>query len=79
MEITKEEFSTELYDAIACCSGVQQLLRMIASAVNAGKDAGYLSERYKVEKGKAQVLLGSDAISTEDARRLVEDYPWLLS
>lgn len=79
MEMTKEEFGVELYEAIACCSGVQQLLRMIASAVHRWKDAGHLSERYKIEKAKAKALLESDAISTEDARRLVEDYPWLLS
>lgn len=79
MQITKEEFSTELYQAIAYCSNVQQILRMIASAVNSGKDAGHLSERYKIEKAKAKALLESDAINTADAVRLVKDYPWLLS
>lgn len=79
MEITKEEFGVELYEAIACCSGVQQLLRMISAGVNSNKDVEHLSERYKIEKEKAKVLAQSEAISTEDAARLAREYPWLLA
>lgn len=79
MEITKEEFGLELYEAIACCSGVQQLLRMIAAGVNSNKDVEHLSERYKIEKEKAKVLAQSEAISAQDAARLAREYPWLLA
>lgn len=77
--MNREEFGIALYEAITYCSGVQQLIRMIASAVNSGKDAGHVSERYKIEKVKAKAMLESDVIGTEDAVRLVKDYPWLLS
>lgn len=78
MEITKEEFRLELYDAIACCAGVQQLLRMIAAGVEKHKDVSHLSEQYKREKEKAKELAQAESISTEDAARLAREYPWLL-
>lgn len=76
--VTKEEFGVELYDAIACCSGVQQLLRMISSGVENGKDVSHLSARYKTEREKAKLLAQSEAISGQDAARLARQYPWLL-
>ena len=79
MEITKEEFGLELYDAIACCAGVQQLLRMIASGVEKHKDVSHLSEQYRHEKEKAKVLAQAESISTDDAARLAREYPWLLA
>jgi hypothetical protein len=78
MEITKEEFSTDLYDAIACCTGVQQLLRMIATDVHKGKDVSHLSAQYAQEKDRAKLLAQADAISQDDAARLARQYPWLL-
>lgn len=78
MEITKEEFGLELYDAIACCAGVQQLLRMIAAGVEKHKDVSHLSEQYKREKEKAKGLAQAESISQEDAARLAREYPWLL-
>lgn len=77
--ITKEEFGLELYDAIACCSGVQQLLRMIAAGVEKNKDVAHLSEQYRHEKERAKVLASAEAISAEDAARLAREYPWLLT
>lgn len=79
MEITKEEFGSELYDAIACCSGVQQVLRIIAAGVEKNKDVSHLATRYKVEKEKAKVLAQSEAISADTAARLARQYPWLLT
>lgn len=77
--ITKEEFGFELYEAITCCSGVQQLLRMIAAGVSANKDVSHLSKRYKFEKERAKQLAQSDSISAEDAARLAREYQWLLA
>jgi hypothetical protein len=77
--VTKEEFGIELYEAIACCLGVQQLLAMISAGVSANKDVSHLSERYKMEKERAKLLVQADSISGEDASRLARDYPWLLT
>lgn len=77
--ITKEQFGLDLYDAIACCSGVQQLLRMIAAGVSHGKDVAHLSERYNFEKTKAKGLVQAETISIGDAARLTRQYPWLLT
>lgn len=79
MQMTKEEFGVELYEAIACCAGVQQLLRMIASSVSQGKDVSDLSARYKHEKDRAKGLASSEQINEADAARLAREYPWLLS
>lgn len=78
MTQTREEFGLALYDAIACCSGVQQLLRMISSGVHAGKDVSHLSERYTSEKERAKILAQAEGMSQEDAARLARQYPWLL-
>lgn len=75
----KEEFGLEFYDAIACCSGVQQLLRMIAAGVEKNKDVAHLSEQYRHEKERAKMLASAESISTEDAARLAREYPWLLT
>lgn len=77
--MTQEEFGLDIYEAIACCSGVQQLLAMINTGVHKNKDVSHLSEQYKVEKEKAKVLASADGISGEDAARLARDYPWLLT
>lgn len=76
---TQAQFGAELYDAICTCSKVQQLLRMIAVDVNKGRDTADLAAQYGREKAKAKKLLEADALSTEDAVRLVRDYPWLLT
>lgn len=78
-QITKEQFGLDLYDTIACCSGVQQLLRMINAGVHKGKDVSHLSERYGFEKRKAQEMMKSESISQDDAARLAREYPWLLA
>lgn len=75
----REQFGVELYDAIACCLGVQQLLRMIAAGVEKHKDVSHLSEKYHAEKAKAQSLVQAESISGEDAARLAREYPWLLA
>lgn len=77
--MTKEEFGVELFEAISCCANVQQLLRMIAAGVSKGQDVSHLSERYGLEKRKAQDLVKSEAISGQDAARLAREYPWLLA
>ena len=79
MDITKAQFGIELYEAIACCSGVQQLLRMISAGVSQGKDVSHVSEQYKIEKERAKRLASADEINSEDAARLAWDYPWLLT
>ena len=76
--VTKEEFGIELYEAIACCSGVQQLLRMIAVDVSKKKDVVHLSKAYAHEKAKAKRLVEAESISAQDAARLAREYPWLL-
>lgn len=77
--ITKEQFGLDLYDAIACCSGVQQLLRMIAAGVSKGQDVAHLSERYGFEKKKAKAMMEQAELSGQDAARLAREYPWLLA
>jgi hypothetical protein len=77
--MTKEEFGTELFDAISTCAKVQQLLRMISVDVNKGRDTADLSAQYGREKAKAKKLLEADALSTEDAVSLVRQYPWLMT
>lgn len=77
--MTRQEFGLELYEAIACCSGVQQLLRMIAADVSKSKGVEHLSERYGFEKKKAQALVQAETISGTDAARLAREYPWLLA
>lgn len=76
--LTREEFGVDLFAAIAKCSEVQQLLRMIAAGVEKKKDVSHLSEQYKQEKEKAKELASAESISTEDAARLAREYPWLL-
>lgn len=78
VKLTKEDFGVELYEAIACCAGVQQLLRMIAAGVEKNKDVSVLSEKYKAEKERAKELAQSEVIQAEDAARLAREYPWLL-
>lgn len=78
-ELTKEQFGLDLYDTIACCAGVQQLLRMIAAGVSQGKDVAHLSERYGFEKRKAQAMMEAAELNGEDAARLARQYPWLLA
>lgn len=77
--MTQEEFGADLFNAIRCCSSVQQLLAMINAGVHKNKDVSHLSEQYKVEKEKAKVLAQAEAISQEDAARLAREYPWLLT
>lgn len=77
--ITKEAFGFDLYEAIACCSGVQQLLRMISVDVAKKKDVSDLSRAYAVEKARAKWMLEADTIDQADAARLARDYPWLLT
>lgn len=77
--MTRDEFGAELYDAICTCSKVQQLLKIIAIEVHKGRDTAELSAQYGREKAKAKKLLEADALSTEDAVRLVREYPWLLT
>lgn len=77
--MTKEEFGLDLYNAIACCSGVQQLLRMIAAGVGKHKDVSHLSEQYRHEKERAKGLMQAESISQDDAARLAREYPWLLT
>lgn len=78
MELTKEEFGLDLYEAMAACAGVQQLLRMIAAQVTKGKDPAHLSAQYAKERERAKLLAQADSISQEDAARLARRYPWLL-
>lgn len=75
----KEQFGLDLYEAIACCSGVQQLLAMINAGVHKKKDVSHLSEQYKSEKEKAKALTSADGLSGEDAARLAREFPWLLT
>ena len=77
--ITQAEFGAELSDAICTCAKVQQLLRMISVEVHKGRDTADLSAQHRREKAKAQRFLEADAISTEDACRLVHRFPWLLT
>lgn len=77
--ITKEEFGLDLYAAISKCSEVEQVQRMIATDVHRGKDTALLAAQYKRLKEEAKVLNESSAISTEDAARLVREYPWMLT
>jgi hypothetical protein len=79
MEQTKERFGVDLYEVIACCARVQQLLRMIAAGVSAHTDVSHLSARYKIEKDRAKLLVQADAISQDDAAKLARMYPWLLA
>lgn len=77
--MTKEDFGLQLYEAISTCSRVQQLLRMISVEVHKGRDTADLSAQYGREKAKAKKLLEADALSTENAVRLVREYPWLMT
>ena len=77
--LTREELLVTLFTAIAKCSEVQQLLRMIAVGVEKHQDVSHLSEQYKREKEKAKELAAAESISTEDAARLARQYPWLLA
>ena len=76
---TKEQFGLDLYEAIACCSGVQQLLAMINAGVHKRKDVSHLSEQYRHEREKAKAFLLLKSISQDDAARLAREYPWLLT
>lgn len=77
--MTQAQFGYELYDALFTCSKVQQLLRIVAIEVHKGRETADLSAQYGREKAKAKKLLESDALSTEDAARLVREYPWLMT
>ena len=78
-EMTQAEFGAELYEAIFTCAKVQQLLRMISAEVGKGRETTDLAAQYGREKAKAKKLLEADALSTEDAVRLVREYPWLMT
>lgn len=77
--MTQEEFGVDLFNAIRCCSSVQQLLSMINAGVHKNKDVSHLSEQYRHEKEKAKRLMQSESISQDDAARLAREYPWLLT
>jgi hypothetical protein len=77
--MTQAQFGAELYDAICTCAKVQQLLKIIAIEVHKGRDTADLSAQYGREKAKAKKLLEADALSTEDAARLVREHPWLMA
>lgn len=75
--MTKEEFGTELFDAISTCSRVQQILKIIAVEVHKGRDTADLSAQYGREKATAKKLVTHQSISDEDAARLMRQYPWM--
>jgi hypothetical protein len=76
-DITQAEFGMELYEAIATCSQIQQLLRMISAEVWKGKDPSDLSAQYSRLKAQAKKLVAQESILDEDAARLLRQYPWL--
>jgi hypothetical protein len=77
--MTQEEFGLDLYTAIATCSKVEQVQRMIATDVHKGKDTADLAAEYKRLKEEAKALAATESISGEDAARLARQYPWLLT
>jgi hypothetical protein len=52
---------------------------MISTDVHKGMDTAELSAQYGREKAKAKKFLEADAVSTEDAVRLVRKFPWLMT
>lgn len=75
--MTREDFGTELFDAIKTCSQAQQVLSMIAANVHRNRDSKDLAVEYVRLKDDAKQLVAHQSISDEDAARLMKQYPWL--
>ena len=75
--MTREDFGSELFDAIKTCSQAQQVLSMISVNVHRNRDSKDLAVEYGRLKDKAKNLATHKSISDEDAARLMRQYPWL--